>query len=80
VRLATSPLDENFALRFADNAWGLQFHPEFSAAIVSDYIRCRAGDLRREDLDPEELLAAVTEAEAASTVLKKFTRLVQKGC
>jgi len=80
VRLATSPLDENFALRFADNAWGLQFHPEFSAAIVSDYIRYRAGDLRREGLDPEELLAAVTEAEAASTVLKKFTRLVQKGC
>ena len=76
VRLATSPLDGNFALRFADRVWGLQFHPEFSAAVVSDYIRYRAGDLRKEGLDPEKLLAAATETEAASTVLKKFTSLV----
>lgn len=79
VRLATSPLDGNFALRFADRAWGLQFHPEFSAAVVSDYIRYRAGDLRKEGLDPESLLAAATETEAASTVLKKFASLVQNG-
>jgi len=79
VRLATSPLDDNFALRFADRVWGLQFHPEFSAAIVSDYIRYRAGDLRKEGLDPEGLLAATTETEAASTVLKTFTSLVRNG-
>jgi len=77
VRLATSPLDGNFALRFAENAWGLQFHPEFSAAIVTDYIRYRAGDLRAEGLDPEGLLDAVTETEAAASVLKQFTCLVQ---
>jgi len=79
VRLATSPLDDNFALRFADRVWGLQFHPEFSAAIVSDYIRYRAGDLRKEGLDPERLLAAATETEAASTVLRTFTSLVKNG-
>jgi len=77
VRLATSPRDGNFALRFAENAWGLQFHPEFSAAIVSDYIRYRAGDLLDEGLDPEGLMDAVTETEAAASVLKQFTRLVQ---
>lgn len=76
-RLATSPLDDNFALRFADRAWGLQFHPEFSAPVVSDYIRYRAADLRDEGLDPEALLAAVTATEAARSVLKKFTALVQ---
>jgi len=76
VRLATSPRDENFALRFADKAWGLQFHPEFSAAVVSDYIRYRAADLRREGLDPDGLLAAATETEAANSLLKRFTSLV----
>jgi len=79
VRLAMSPLDGNFALRFADRVWGLQFHPEFSAAIVSDYIRYRSGDLRREGLDPDGLLAAATETEAAATVLKRFASLVQNG-
>lgn len=78
VRLATSPLDDNFALRFADRAWGLQFHPEFSAAVVSDYIRYRAADLRKEGLDPEGLLAAATETGAAGAVLKKFTGLVRQ--
>jgi len=77
VRLATSPLDGNFALRFADRVWGLQFHPEFSAAVVSDYIRYRAGDLRKEGLDPGRLLAAASETVAAQSVLKKFTGLVQ---
>ena len=77
LRLATSPLDGNFALRFAENAWGLQFHPEFSAAIVTDYIRYRSGDLLDEGLDPEGLMNAVTETEAAASVLKQFTRLVQ---
>jgi len=76
-RLATSPLDKNFALRFAEKAWGLQFHPEFSAAVVSDYIRYRAGDLREESLDPDALMAAVTETEAAASVLRKFASLVQ---
>jgi len=79
VRLATSPLDDNFALRFADRVWGLQFHPEFSAAVVSDYIRYRAGDLRKEGLDPDGLLAAATETEAAGTVLRTFASLVQNG-
>jgi len=76
VRLATSPLDGNFALRFAERVWGLQFHPEFSAAVTSDYIRYRAGDLRREGLDPDRLMSEVSETEAASSVLKKFIGLV----
>lgn len=76
VRLATSPRDRNFALRFADRVWGLQFHPEFSAAVTKDYIRYRAGDLRGEGLDPEGLLAAVTETGAAQSLLERFTGLV----
>ncbi len=51
-RLARSPLDDNFAIRFAEKVWGLQFHPEFSAPVVSDYIRYRADDLRGEGSGP----------------------------
>ena len=76
-RLATSPLDDNFAIRFAENAWGVQFHPEFSAPVVSDYIHYRADALRDEGLSPEQLKANVTETEEAGSVLRKFVELLQ---
>jgi GMP synthase (glutamine-hydrolysing) len=76
-RLATSPLDDNFAIRFAENAWGVQFHPEFSAPVMSDYIHYRADDLREEGLNPEQLKANVTETEEAGSVLRKFVELLQ---
>lgn len=76
-RLATSPLDDNFAIRYADKVWGVQFHPEFSAPIMSDYIRYREAALREEGLNPEELLEHVTEAGEANSVLAKFAELVQ---
>jgi len=76
-RLATSPLDDNFAIRFAENVWGVQFHPEFSAPVVSDYIRYRAVALREEGLDPEHLLSQTVDTEEARSVLQKFTKLVR---
>jgi GMP synthase (glutamine-hydrolysing) len=76
-RLAISPLDDNFAIRFTENAWGVQFHPEFSAPVMSDYIRYRADDLREEGLNPEQLKANVTETEEAGSVLRKFVELLQ---
>lgn len=75
-RLATSPLDDNFAVRYTENTWGVQFHPEFSAPVMSDYIRYRADALREEGLNPEQLKANVTEAEEAGFVLRKFANLL----
>lgn len=76
-RLATSPLDDNFAIRFAENAWGVQFHPEFSVPVTMDYIRYRADALREEGLNPEQLLAGTRDTKEAKSVLQKFTELVQ---
>jgi len=75
-RLATSPLDDNFSIRFADQVWGVQFHPEFSAPIMSKYIRYRADAIRQEGLDPDELLGRVTDTDQAKTVLQRFTSLL----
>jgi GMP synthase (glutamine-hydrolysing) len=76
-RLATSPLDDNFAIRFAANVWGVQFHPEFSAPIMSDYIRYRADDLRGEGLSPADLQKKVTDTEEANSVLRKFADICE---
>lgn len=76
-RLAKSPLDDNFAIRFAENVWGVQFHPEFSAQVISDYIRYREGDLLAEGLNPEQLQSHSTDTLEAKSVLRKFTELLQ---
>jgi GMP synthase (glutamine-hydrolysing) len=78
-RLAISPLDDNFAIRFAENVWGVQFHPEFNAQIMSDYIRYRADDLRGEGLNPADLQKKVTDTEEASSVLRKFVDICKSG-
>lgn len=77
-RLALSPLDDNFAIRFAERAWGLQFHPEFSAPIMKKYIELRSNAISAEGLDPHGLLEKVSETPEAKSVLKRFVELVRK--
>jgi GMP synthase (glutamine-hydrolysing) len=76
--LATSPLDDNFVIRFAENVWGVQFHPEFSAPVVSEYIQYRAEALREEGLSPERLLENTTDTEEAKTVLRQFAAMYRE--
>ena len=78
-RLATSPLDDNFAIRFAEKTWGVQFHPEFSGPVMSEYIHLRADALREEGLNPERLLENTTDTEEAKSVLRKFSAMFRKG-
>ena len=74
-RLAHSPLDDNFAIRYSENAWGVQFHPEFSGAVMTEYIVARRAMLRQEGLDPDHLLAATTDTPEAKSVLRTFVSL-----
>ena len=78
-RLANSPLDDNFAIRFAENVWGVQFHPEFSGPVMSEYIHYRSDAIRDEGLNPEQLNARTSETPEAKSVLKTFVDLVRSG-
>jgi GMP synthase (glutamine-hydrolysing) len=76
VRLARSPRDDNFAIRFSEKAWGVQFHPEFSAPVMEEYIRHRAKVLCSEGLNPEQLLQQVKDTGPARSVLQTFKALL----
>jgi len=78
-RLAASPLDDNFVIRFAENVWGVQFNPEFSGPVTSEYIRCRADALQKEGLNPERLLENITDTEEAKSILQKFAAMYSEG-
>jgi GMP synthase (glutamine-hydrolysing) len=72
--LASTELDPHAAIRFADNAWGVQFHPEMDAAIIGDYIDALRDQLRVEDIDPERLLASRRDTPESASILARFAR------
>jgi GMP synthase (glutamine-hydrolysing) len=77
--LASSALDPHQALRFGERAWGLQFHPEFSAGIMAGYIGGRRERLVSEGLDPIRLLRECGPTPQARRLLRRFVRLARVG-
>lgn len=75
VQLAGNAFDPYQGLRFANRAWGLQFHPEFDADIMLAYVREREQDLIAEGFDIAALRAAVRETPEAATLLQRFAAL-----
>ncbi len=75
VVLARSAHDSCQAFRIGARTWGVQFHPEFSAAAMRAYIAARAEDLRGEGKCPRELGSGVRAAPHARTILRRFARL-----
>ena len=74
VLLARTALDACAAFRLGEQAWGVQFHPEFSARHMQGYIAARAPTLRAEGHDPIAMHAAVRSAPVARAILRQFIR------
>lgn len=77
--LAASALDPHQALRLGERAWGVQFHPEFSAGVMAGYIRGRRERLSAEGLDPARLLRECGPAPQARRLLRRFVTQVRNG-
>jgi GMP synthase (glutamine-hydrolysing) len=77
VRLAFNAHEQNHAFRLGGCAWGVQFHPEFSADAMSGMIGEQSGDLKAEGFDVETLLGNVKETPEAYALLGRFCELVQ---
>jgi GMP synthase (glutamine-hydrolysing) len=76
--LARSSHDDFQAVRYARRAWGVQFHPEFSAAAMRGYLRLRAEALRNEGMDAERLSGAVKHSARAHGLLRRFLRVARE--
>ena len=74
VVLAETDLDACAAFRLGDQAWGVQFHPEFSARHMQGYIAARAPNLRHEGFNPIGMHAAVRSSPEARGILRQFVR------
>lgn len=76
VLLGRSEFEPHQAFRVGECAWGVQFHPEFTDAIMRAYLGVQAPELTAESLDPDALLSAVEPAPEASRLLQRFSELV----
>ncbi|MDI9246042.1 glutamine amidotransferase [Marinobacter sp. CHS3-4] len=76
VLIASNDFEPHQAFRVGQRAWGVQFHPEFTADIMRAYLKAQTPDLVKEGLSPDELIAQVTDAPHAGSLLKRFSDIV----
>ncbi len=83
VCLASNDVSVNQAFKLGDSVWTVQFHPEFSADVMSLYVEGRAELIRRDavrrGLDPEAHLESVAAGVRATPLgqqlLERFVQL-----
>ena len=78
VRLAGNAFEPNQAFRVGERAWGVQFHPEFDAAAMTDYIDAMADALRADGVDPTTLRDSVSATTTAAQLLGRFAQLAEE--
>lgn len=77
VLLAANGFDPHHGFRLGNSTWGLQFHPEFSAAVMRAYIRERSPVIIDEGSDPAELSGQVEDTPESASLLRRFATLCE---
>jgi len=72
IRLASNAFESTHAFRLGAYTWGVQFHPEYSGAIMRSYIEALADELRAASCDAWQSLQAVRETPVAGSLLRQF--------
>lgn len=75
VLLAGNAYEPHHAMRVGRCAWGVQFHPEYTAAVTRDYVNAQAEDLIRSGQEVMPLLAGLRETPASAGLLSAFARI-----
>ena len=73
--LAGNAHEPHHAYRIGERAWGVQFHPEFSADAMRCYIDTLAPSLSDAGRDVQALRTGVRDTPDAAALLGRFARL-----
>jgi len=73
--LGATKIDKNHCFSYDNHIWGLQFHPEFTPEIIKDYIRFRYDDIKKEGLNPDQMIAKIENITNGPTLLQKFAEI-----
>ena len=72
VVIAKNGFEPHHAFRIGPCAWGVQFHPEYDAAIETAYIGNMTQAIEASGQDPSQVLDQVVETPVAAMVLTRF--------
>jgi GMP synthase (glutamine-hydrolysing) len=75
VLLAGNAFEPHHAFRVGPSAWGVQFHPEFSADALRAYVEGMGPVLARAGRDAAQISAGLMDTPHAASVLPRFARL-----
>ena len=75
--LAQNSFESHHAYRIGNNAWGVQFHPEFTADIMKGYVIEQASLLASEGYDIDTLKSSICNTNNANELLKRFVEFVK---
>lgn len=75
--LAFNDYEPHQAYRIGDNAWGVQFHPEFHADIMRGYLFEASEKLMADKVPVRKLLAGVHPADANQHLVQRFVDLCE---
>jgi GMP synthase (glutamine-hydrolysing) len=74
VLLAGNAFEPHHAFRVGPCAWGVQFHPEFSAEALQAYLDGMGPALAREGRDVAQISAGLKDTPEAASLLPAFAR------
>ena len=78
IRLASSEQEPNQAFRIGPRAWGVQFHPEFTADIMREYLSIQKNSLEHQRQDADQLIGKVSDTPDATSLISAFARLAAR--
>lgn len=73
--LARSAHDDNQVLRYGPRSWSVQFHPEFTPAIMAACIEAKADQYAKEGFNVRSLLSQLGPTPQALLVLRRFASI-----
>lgn len=79
IRLAANDHEPTHAFRLGSCAWGVQFHPEYTADIMRAYVEKENSTLRKGRIQREAKGNGVRDTPEAARLMHLFARLVEKG-
>jgi GMP synthase (glutamine-hydrolysing) len=74
VCLGGNSHEPNHAVRFAENCWGVQFHPEFDVEATRYYIEQHKDLLAKQRVDTKKLLDVVAPTPDSYVLISRFAK------
>ena len=78
VALLANRHDAHQAYRYGKNAWGVQFHPEFTAPLMQAMLELRRQEPAAAGRDTDAEIAAVRDSADAAGILRRFAAFVRE--